>query len=185
MAAGDDDGGSSCLDDRFRERTRLARDWRSDPAREGLCFVPIRRHDRREREQPRHELVDRVILQELRAAARDHDRIHDQRDGDVGEVVRHGPDQLGGEEHPRLRGIDADVVEDRLQLSTDELGRELVHRRNPDRVLRGQRDDRRHPVATGGRERLEVRLDPGATAGVGPGNRQYARNDVRELPPPA
>ena len=32
------------------------------------------------------------------------------------------------EEHPGLRGVDADVVEDRLELRADELGRELVDR---------------------------------------------------------
>jgi hypothetical protein len=140
--------------------------------------VPIRCHDRREREQPRHQLVDRVILEELRAAACDHDRIHDEWHAGVGEVVGNGPDQLRREEHPRLRRIDPDVVEDRLELSADELGRELVHRRNLDRVLRGQRDDRRHPVAAGSRERLQVRLDPRASAGVRPGNGQCSRNHL-------
>jgi hypothetical protein len=59
-----------------------------------------------------------------------------------------------------------------------------VHRRHFNGVLRGQRDDRRRPVTAGGRERLQVGLNPRAAAGVRPRNRQYSRN-YEELPPPA
>ena len=45
------------------------------------------------------------------------------------------------EEHPRLGGIDADVVEDRVELRAHELRRQLVDRRHARRVLRGQRDE--------------------------------------------
>src|SRR5262249_46256014 len=80
------------------------------------------------------------------------------------------------EEHPGLGRVDADVGEDCLELGADELGRHLEHVRHADRVLRGQRDDRRRPVAPRGRERLQVGLDPGPTARVGAGDRQTARN---------
>jgi hypothetical protein len=69
-----------------------------------------------------------------------------------GEEVRHGLDQAAREEHARLGRVHADVVEDRLELRDDELARQLVHRRNRDGVLRGQRDERAHAVTARGRE---------------------------------
>ena len=49
------------------------------PAGERLGLEQVRRHDRRQREEPPHEHVDRVVLEQLRARARDHDRIDDER----------------------------------------------------------------------------------------------------------
>src|SRR5581483_1059795 len=51
--------------------------------------------------------------------------------------------------------------------------------RDADGVLRRERDDDAHPVATGGRERLQVGLDPGPTTGVRAGDRQAPRNAHR------
>ena len=42
-----------------------------------------------------------------------------------------------------------------------------------DRVLRGDRRDRGHPVHSAARERLQVGLDAGPAAGVGAGDREY------------
>ena len=47
---------------------------------------------------------------------------------------------------------------------------------DPDRVLRGDRGDRRHPVHAAARERLQVGLDAGAAAGVGAGDREHRRS---------
>ena len=44
------------------------------------------------------------------------------------------------------------------------------------RVLRRERDDRRRPMNAGGRERLQVGLDPGPSAGIGARNRDAAWN---------
>ena len=47
-------------------------------------------------------------------------------------------DQRAREEHPRLRRIDADVREHGLELGDDELGRQLVDRRDADGALGGR-----------------------------------------------
>ena len=71
------------------------------------------------------------------------------------------------EEHARLRRVDADVVEDGLELRRTKSGGTSSTAVDADRVLRGQRDDRRHAEAARGGERLQVGLDPGAAARVG------------------
>ena len=124
------------LDEPLRLRGRVAR------ADERRRLVGIRRHDRRQRKQARDERVDRVVLEQLRARARDHHRIDDERHGVRVEEVGNGLDQPRGEEHPGLRRVDADVVEDGVELRGDELRRQLVDRRHAGRVLRRQRDDR-------------------------------------------
>jgi hypothetical protein len=90
----------------------------------------------------------------------------------LSEVVGHDLDQVSREEHSGLRGIDADVAEDGLELRSNELCRHLVHSGHTRGVLGGQRDDRAHSVTAGGRERLQVGLDPGAAAGIRAGNRK-------------
>ena len=100
------------------------------------------------------------------------------------EEVGNGLDQARGEEHPGLRRVDADVVEDRVELRGDELRRQLVDRRDAGRVLRGERHDRAHPVAARGGERLQVGLDARAAARVGRGDGQRAWDDLL-LPSPA
>ena len=108
--------------------------------------------------------LDRVVLEQLRARARDHHRVDDERHRVLLEVVRDRLDQPPREEHPGLRGVDADVREHRVELRDDELRRQLVDRRHRGRVLRRERDEHRHPVRAGGGERLQVGLDAGAAA---------------------
>jgi hypothetical protein len=84
-----------------------------------------------------------------------------------GEEVGHGLDQPAREEHARLGRVHTDVVEDRVELCDDELARQLVHRRDGDRVLGGQGDERTHAVAAGRGEGLQVGLDPGSAPRVG------------------
>ena len=50
----------------------------------------------------------------------------------------------------------------------------LMHCADAHRVLRGDRGDRGHPVNAAGCERLQVRLDAGSSARVGPGDREHA-----------
>ena len=76
----------------------------------------VRRHHGREREEPRDERCDGVLLQQPRARARDHHRVDHERHRMLGEEVRDRLDHRRREEHPRLGRVDADVVEDRLQL---------------------------------------------------------------------
>ena len=46
---------------------------------ERLRLHEVRRHDGCEREEPADERVDSVVLEQLRAGARDHHRVDDER----------------------------------------------------------------------------------------------------------
>jgi hypothetical protein len=139
---------------------------------EDLRLGEIRGHDRRQREQPCDQRLHGVVLQKPRAGAGDHHGVDDERDRMVDQEVCDGLDQGPREQHPGLRRVDADVVEHGLELRTDEFGRQLVDRRHTGRVLRRERDERRCAVATGGREGLQVGLNPGAATGIGRRDRQ-------------
>jgi hypothetical protein len=93
-----------------------------------------------------------------------------------GQVRGGGIDDRTGEEHPGLGGVDADVVEDGIELGGDELRRDLVHSADPNRVLGRQRDDRGHTVGPVARERLQIGLDAGAAARIRAGNRETTWN---------
>ena len=136
----------------------------------------VRGDHRREREEPADEGGDGVVLEQLRARARDHDRVDDERHAPVAEVVGDRLDQRPGEEHSGLGGIHADVVEDRVELRAHELGRQLVDRRHADRILRRQRDEDRRAVRSRRGECLEVGLDARSAAGVGGRDRERAWN---------
>ena len=123
-AAGDDRRARAELDEPLRLLGGIAL------ADERRRLVHVRRHDRRERDQALDEDGDGVVLEQLRSRARDHDRIDDERHGVRVEKVRDGLDQARGEEHPGLRRVDADVVEDGVELRRDELRRQLVDRRD-------------------------------------------------------
>ena len=74
VSAGDDDRGAQLV-----QALRQLAARRSRPIGEHLGLTEVRRHDRREREQPPDEHVDSVVLEELRARARDHHGIDDER----------------------------------------------------------------------------------------------------------
>ena len=135
VAARDDDGGRA---ERVDDLGELAP--RSLAPRERPRLHQVRRHHRREREEPRDERLDGAVLQELRARTRDHHRIDDKRHATALEEVRDRLDRRTREEHARLRRVDADVGEHGLELLADETRRQLVHRRDGDSVLRRQRD---------------------------------------------
>ena len=92
------------------------------------------------------------------------------------EKVRDGFDDGARVEHPRLRGIHADVVVDGVQLCAHEVHRQLVHGSHAGGVLRGQRDDRARTEAARSRESLQVGLNPCSAAGVRASNRQTPWN---------
>ena len=92
--------------------------------------------------------------------------------------VEHRVDRRLVGEHPDLDRVDADVRRDRVDLGDDHLRRDGGDHLDPDRVLRGQRGDRRRPVDAAASERLQVGLDPGAAAGVRAGDRQAGGDSV-------
>ena len=91
-----------------------------------LGLHQVRRDHGREREERSTSDLDGVVLEQLRAGARDHHRIDDERYPVLGEEVGDGLDQLAGEEHPGLGGVDADVGEDGLELGLDEARGQLL-----------------------------------------------------------
>jgi hypothetical protein len=134
--------------------------------RERAGLMEVRRHDDREREELADQHQHRVLLEELRAGRGDHHRIDDERHLLLRQEVRDRLDDLRAEEHSRLRGIDADVVEHRVELGAGEGRRRLVHGRDGGRVLGREGDDGAHPVAAERGEGLQVGLDPRAPARV-------------------
>ena len=62
------------------------------------------------------EDADGVVLEQRRSRGRHHHRVDDEGHGPLREEAGDGLDDAGAEEHPRLRRVDADVVEDRLEL---------------------------------------------------------------------
>ena len=50
---------------------------------ERLRLHQVRRHDRRERKEPRDERIDGIVLEQLRAGARDHHGVDDERNADA------------------------------------------------------------------------------------------------------
>ena len=111
------------------------------------------------------------------AALGDHHRVDDDRRlADQRERLDHRVDGLRGPQHPDLDRVDADVFGDRAHLGDDHLRRDRLDRLDPDRVLRRDRGDRGHPVHAAARERLQVRLDAGAAAGVRAGDREHCGN---------
>jgi hypothetical protein len=118
-----------------------------------------------------------VRVEQGRATLGDHHRVDDHgRVPHVTERLDNRVDRLHGPEHADLHGVDADVLGDLSHLLHDDLRRDRMHRAHADRVLRGDRRDRGHPVDAAGGERLEVRLDAGSPAGIGPGDRKNAWN---------
>ena len=77
VAAGDDHRGSAELVDPLGELAPRSRSG------ERLGLHQVRRDHRRERKQPVDERLDGVVLQQLRARARDHHRVDDERDADA------------------------------------------------------------------------------------------------------
>ena len=131
-----------------------------------------------QREQLLDERRAGRVVEEHGAGLGDHHGVdHDRRAGlQQAERVFDGADGLRGAEHPDLHGVDADVLCHLPDLLDDHLRRRRVHRADAGRVLRGQRRDRRHPVDAAARERLQVRLDAGAAAGVRAGDREDGGN---------
>ncbi len=66
-------------------RSASSRRERVEPG-ERPRLVEVRRHDGRERKELADERVDGVVLEQLRAGARDHDRVDDERHGMLAEV---------------------------------------------------------------------------------------------------
>ena len=141
---------------------------RAGHAGERLRLGQVRRHDRREREEPADQRLDRVVL---RAAARPSSRPSpDRRRAGRGARSRNSAtvSMIAREKSiPVFAASTPMSSKTASSCARTKSGGTSCTAVTADRVLRGQRDDRAHPVAARGGERLQVGLDAGAAARVG------------------
>ena len=170
VAARDDDGlraerGSLC-----ERRGVSVLVIRQDPR-----FRQVRCHHGHEWQESVSQRVERLLVEQPRAALGDHHGVEDDgRLRNQAERGGDGPDRLGRAEHADLDGVDADVGGDGAHLLRDGLRRQRVDGRDAGRVLRRDRRDRGHSVDPAAGEGLQVGLNAGAAAGVRAGDRQNA-----------
>jgi hypothetical protein len=137
----------------------------------------VRRDDARKRQQFFAQRRNGFGREQRMVALRDHHSVeHDalrpmaaQRLGDGAHDIRVG-------EHADLHGIDADIVENGVELCRDERRIGRVDGRDAARVLRGECGDDARAVGAERRERLEVGLDARAAARIGAGDREDVGN---------
>ena len=174
VAAGDDDAAGPEGVERAGERLGVVGRLVAAPGQHAR-LRQVGRDDGRQRQQLVDDRLARLVVEQHGARLGDHHRVdHDRRVPlDELERVADGADRLRGPQHPDLDGVDADVVRHGPDLRDDHLRRHGVDRLDTDGALRRERRDRRHPVHAAAGERLQVGLDAGAAAGVGPGDRQH------------
>ena len=125
----------------------------------------VRREQRGDRQADASRTPRALLRRAATSRAGDEHRIDDDRDPGARQRAEAPHDRLDHPprvEHARLHRVRADVVEDDLHLKIDELridGRDAV---NAERVLRGERRDRRRGVTAERRDGLHVGLDAGA-----------------------
>ncbi len=159
----------------FDEQRTTVREHRLLAA-QGFEFGQVRRRDHRAIEQGL-ERRDRRRVGEHRPARRDHHRIEHQRrlrEVGLGKPIRHRGSGFCTPDHADLDRIDADVRRDAVDLREHHVGRHRMDALHAQRVLRGDRGDRRHRMAAEHRDRLDIGLGPRAAAAIRPGDNQNA-----------
>ncbi|EGJ74493.1 putative phosphomethylpyrimidine kinase [Streptomyces sp. Tu6071] len=141
-------------------------------------LVQIGGRDGGDGEQSRTYGVERVGGEQRVTVLGDAHRVDDGRCVGRREELRDRLDERGRGEHPGLDRMDADVVDDAAVLGAHGLDGEVPGALHTERVLRRDGGEHAHPVHAQREHRLEVRLDAGATAGVGTGHGQDARGYV-------
>ena len=125
---------------------------------------------------------DRRVIGKLGAAGRNHDRVED--DGHalhLREAVGYDFGGKGAADHADLHRIDADVGSHRIDLGENHFRRYRMDGADPFRILGGDGGDRGHGMAAEHGDRLDIGLDAGAAAAVGPGDDEDARDHRRLL----
>ena len=87
----------------------------------------------------------------------------------------HHLDDVRRMQHADLDGVDANVIQHRLQLRLQKRRWHAVDGLHPLGVLRGERGDGGHAVAAQSAEGFQIGLDACAAAAVRTGNRQHAK----------
>ncbi len=152
--------------------------------REHRRLAPVGSDDERMRDEQFDIGPLGVRVEQALPGRRHHDRIHDEvgqpaLGGQIGDDGHVG----GGGQHAGLDRGDREVVEDRLDLQTQE---RRVGRDDPsylDGVLGGERGDRRAAVDAERRERPQVGLDAGAAPRVGSRDREGDRRGEARVDP--
>jgi hypothetical protein len=142
-------------------------------------LAPVGSDERAEGEELPAEDAEPVPGQQGESSARCEDRVqHDVFCAVTPETRGNGPDVCGAVEHSDLHGGRSEVREDGVDLAGDEARGERFDGHDPMRVLRGTGDDDRGSPDAVGMEGEKVRLDTGAAAGVGPGDRNGRRSEL-------
>ena len=129
-----------------------------------------------------HQLAERGdgrIVRQRRAAGRDHDRIEHDRHALPALASRRSAMCSAAKALPIMPILTASTpmsLDDRVDLREDHFGRHRMDRGDAQRVLGGDGGDRGHRMAAEHGDGLDIGLDAGPAAGVGPGDDQDARN---------
>ena len=136
------------------------------------CFVQIRSDYRDARKQLADQHFDGVSSDQTVTAGCHHHGVKHH----AGELIMvnspsHDLDNLRCMQHPDLDGVNADVFNHRLDLRLQKLGRHSMDALDTQGVLRCQRSDRTHAVATQGGKCFQVGLNasPAPTVRAGDG----------------
>lgn len=113
--------------------------------------------------------VFRIRAEQAVAGGGHHDGVnHDNGDRVLSEERGHGGGGGGVAEHADLDGVDADIIEHRVELGREKLLRRVMDLAHAAGVLRHEGGDHGHTVTAGGGDGLEIRLDSRATGGSVP-----------------
>src|SRR5262245_20547288 len=103
------------------------------------------------------------------------------------EAMRDRRDDIAAREHADLDSPNRQIRENRIELSGNKFGRDLVDGGDTFGVLGGERGDHARAVNAERRKSLEVRLNAGAAAGIrardGERNRGHPLNALRRRRP--
>jgi len=143
--------------------------------RQRLSLRNVRRDHKGKRKETLDDRFDRIGSKERRAALGHHHRIDHQSLDTVRLHFRcNDVDDPGVGEHPGFGGIDGDIFEDRIDLSADELRRQVVDPLDAHGVLGRHGCDRRCPEDAQGGEGFQIGLDPRPAPGIRTCNGQCA-----------
>jgi hypothetical protein len=135
-------------------------------------LASVRSDERAEREELPSQRAEPLAGQQGKTSGRREDRVqNDVRCAMTPQAGGHGPDVTGVVEHSNLHGGRSEVGKHGVDLAGDEARGERLHGHDPARVLRGPGDDDCHAPNAVRREGQKIRLDSGAAARVGPGDR--------------
>ena len=148
------------------------------PVPEHLRLGDVGREKIGQREEDPCQSFHRVIGQKPGPAGGHHDRVHDEFLRLIeAQPFGDGFDQRSGGDHPDLHRVWPQVGEDTVQLQREKIGGDLIDPLDAGRILGRQSRDRAHGKYAVHGHGLDIGLDPGASAGVASGDRQYFFHD--------